>query len=282
MRGCARIRPRRAGALNRSAAVWYNTCHERHGMQGSFCGGGLNGSLPVIRGCAGSVQGRGEDKELGRVERPQGSPGMEGKALRHARETSQDGPRSRTCRTARDAAGEGHFLFALVHRVRDARPRLRRLEPVQEVPSVSRLHARTPLLGLGEDRAGEGRLRLHVARSAGARDGRYGHQAVDMHIIRQPSLGQRLQARDAREAGDGQPGVVRRVAPLREGARREVPRRGRRMGDMERAVQSGAGIRRDGLPHGKGHTRGPAEGEVLCHGDSVDEGLVEERLLRRP
>ena len=238
------------------------------------------------RGGAGDrlVQGREEDQELGCLGRPSQEKGTqdalrEGEALRHLEETLRPGERPGARRAAGNAPRFGHQGLQVVDRLRDDGPRLRRLERLQGLPALSRREARPPLQRLGEDGAGEGRLRLHLARPAGARDGGDGREALDLPLLRQPRVGQRLPPRHAREAGHGEPRGVCGVAALLHRVRGTLQGRGGRMGDLERALPPGSRVRRALLPHREGHPRRAAEREVLRDGDQLD---VEEGADARP
>ena len=192
----------------------------------------------------------------------------------HGSRTPGDWP----TRHAHIARGE---VVDVVGRVRDDGSRLRRMGPLQGTPARTGRQARSILLRLGEDRAGEGRLRLRLARSAHSRMRGDGREALGLRLLRESRLGQRLPARDAREPGDGRSRGLRRLAPLHESPRRTLPGRGGRMGDLERAVRTRGGVRGAVLPHGAGDPRGPADGEVLLHGDHLERARSDGERLRR-
>ena len=193
--------------------------------------------------------------------------------MRDVEEAQHARPRHEGGGPPRGARREGHQVLQVVDRLRNDGPRLCRLGRLQGMARPAGREAWPPLLRLGQDRAGERQVRLHVARPAGARDGGDGREALDLPLLRQSRVGQRLPPRDARQAGDGPAGVVRRLDPLLRRLRGALQGRGGRVGDLERAVRPGARIRRNVLPHRQGHPCRPAECQDLLHGDSLPERL---------
>ena len=193
--------------------------------------------------------------------------------MRHVEAAQRAQPRPQGDWTPGRARLEGREVIEVVRRLRDDGPRLCELGLLQAPDRPPRREARPPLLRLGQDRAGEGQVRLLVVRPARARDGGDGREALDMPRLRQPRLWQRLPPRHEGETGNGQPGVVRRVDQVLRRVRGALQGRGGRVGDLERAVRAGTRIRGDVLPHREGDPRRPAQRETVLHSRHVPEGL---------
>ena len=252
--------PRHSLAIG--SAIWYHNCvwNPKKGRiqnDGQNAvenhAGGLRGVCRrgAVRAWRGRViQGRREDQELGRLGR-QGAArrrherdrSEEGAQVRHMGEAQQARPRPQGDRTPRGARREGREVLQVVRRLRDDGPRLCRLERLQAPRRTARCEAWPPLLRLGEDRAGEGQVRFLVVRPPGARNGGDGREALDLPCVRQSRLRKRLPPRHEGKAGDGQARGVRRVDQVLCRVRGALQGRGRRVGDLERAVRAGPRIR---------------------------------------
>ena len=164
--------------------------------------GHYGGCLHGRAGCgevAGDAAAHGEERDVGASEQARSGPEAD-RAPRHVRR-------------------EGPEVVRMVHRLRDARPRLRGLGRDEAPPRSARREARAALLRLGEDGEAEGRIRLRVARPARARNGGPRREALDLPLLRQPDLRERLPSRHEGARGDAQPRGVRGVDQVRGGVR---------------------------------------------------------------
>lgn len=100
----------------------------------------------------------------------------------------EDRSGAQAARAFQDARIVGDRVVAVVGRMRVPRPRIRRLLVLREIPRQDGGEARAVLQRLGEDREGEGKVRLHVARRPDSPCRVGWRQAVDLPLLRQPRL----------------------------------------------------------------------------------------------